>query len=103
MAASGDICANGDCEEHYHTHDPIFTVDETQKQSQVQLLPQRTTTSEGHPTESIGNTSNGTEDTRRKQESIPVCDPADHGFRRIIRNFTPSYEFPFPIHPTLAG
>ena len=97
MATSDEICAHGDCEEHYHAHDPIFTVGETQQQSQVQLLTQRTTTttSEGHSTESTDNSKTATEKIRRKQEPIQPCDdPADHGFRRIIRNFTPSYDLP---------
>ena len=102
MATSDEICANGDCEEHYHAHDTIFTAGETQQQSQVQLLPQRTPTSEGHLTESTNDSKSVTENTLREQESVPTYDPADHGFRRIIRNFTLSYELLYPIPPTPA-
>ena len=79
MATSIDACVNEECENHFHAYDPIFTVGGTKQQSQTQLLQQQNS-----PSEAAVN-------AEKKQEDAQTYDRDDHGFRRIIRNFTPSY------------
>ena len=98
MRASVEDCANGACEEHYHAHDPIFTTGATQQQqqSQTQLLQQQqSATSNNNRQDSdltIEQPVKVDVDPRKKGQEVapPAYDPQDHGFRRIIRNFTPS-------------
>ena len=89
LLKSTDTCNGNDCPEHFHTENSIFLDNGTHQQSQIGLLDQRRTNSEGNMTETTVNYDKGSVDTKAKTIE-PAYDPNDRGFRRIIRNFTPS-------------
>src|SRR5256885_16477399 len=78
MQTPAQMCGNGTCGEHYHADDPIFKKKEAMQQSN---------------SDSERQTSNSSLEPEKKEEAKVELynDPDDHGFRRIIRNFTPSY------------
>ncbi|KAL9608830.1 MAG: hypothetical protein Q9167_006348 [Letrouitia subvulpina] len=63
---------------NYKIEDPISAIEGSQRQPQVQLVEQS------------DSTASHTADAEREQDAGPKYFPDDHGFRRIIRNFTPS-------------
>ena len=97
LACGGDSAgANGVCTLHYHAQDPIFTGNNSDPSSQTQLLKQRNGSSPARrASSSSANREAGAVDSRTKVQKKEVeqidCDPSDRGFRRIVRNFTPSY------------
>jgi tellurite resistance protein TehA-like permease len=86
---STGTCNNSNCPDHYHAEDPIFTNGETRQRPQPMTQP---STSSG---EQVSNSTlepeEGTLPSEKKDVVKPGYGPDDHGFRRIIRNFTPSY------------
>ena len=91
MGTSAETCTNGACEDHYHAHDPVFASGATQQQSQTQLVQQQSTASERQDSDLIIDPVKVNVDSKKEQGGVPAYDPNDHVFRRIIRNFTPSY------------
>jgi hypothetical protein len=80
-----DSCNDGTCPEHFHADDPIFS--KTESRQRPRLVEKPSISSEGHVSDSI----DGTTANEKKPAVELYDDPDDHGFRRIIRNFTPSY------------
>ena len=85
MAVSTSGCDSADCDQHFHAQDPVFA---PRRQSAAGLLAeQRSSSSEEGQTSAKGSAA--------VVEANPSSAAAEHGFeergfRRIIRNFTPS-------------
>jgi hypothetical protein len=82
-------CTNGNCPEHYHAKDPIFTNSEARQRPRPTEQP--STSSGGQASESTLEPEKDTLTNEKRTDVEVVYDPDDHGFRRIMRNFTPSY------------
>ena len=85
--------ASGSCPNHYHAQDPIFKPDASNPRStsQTRLVNQNgDSISSGHD-----ETSATAKTQAQQQPATPMadCDPDDRGFKRIVRNFTPSYVY----------
>lgn len=81
----------GEYGDDYHAHKPTFAVKGTQQQTQTQPSLQRSTTSRDHQYDANHDFNRAATDAEGKQEAATTYDPDDHGFRRIIRDFSPSY------------
>src|SRR5277367_3195228 len=87
---STGTCNNSNCPDHYHAEDPIFTNGETRQRPQAMTQP--STSSGGQVSDSTLEPKEGTRPSEKKDVE-PEYGPDDRGFRRIIRNFTPSYVY----------
>jgi hypothetical protein len=88
---STGTCNNNNCSDHYHAQDPIFTNGETRQRPPARPMEQPSTISEGQASDPTLVPEKGTFQSEKEGGSEPEYNPDDHGFRRIIRNFTPSY------------
>src|SRR5437588_10853788 len=87
MQAPAEPCEDGNCPEHFHADELIFS--KTESRQRPRLLEEPSSSSEGHASNSTDAT---IENENGNEPAVELyCDPDDHGFRRIIRNFTPSY------------
>ena len=82
-------CSHGICPDHYHEKDPIFVNGESRQRAAPLLLAQPSTSSGGQA--SAITVENEKVGSQKKRAGVELdFDPDDRGFRRIIRNFTPS-------------
>lgn len=89
MPTSSSTCDDSSCSDHVHTERLILMDGVSQQRSRAQPVEQRGITSIDH----ILNTKvsqEGTIDVKDKQGVAPEYDLNDRGWRRIVRNFTPS-------------
>lgn len=86
MATSG-----GKDENHYHAHKTRYTAEGKQQQLHRQMPQQQSTASKKRQYDSAVGSEKTVTDTERKQEATRAYDLDDRGFRRIIRDFSPSY------------
>lgn len=86
-----DTCDATDCQNHYHLQDPIFVDEGARQESQARLVEQQSTSSKGLVPDKSTNPEQVFVAAEQKQDVVQNYDPDDRGFRRIIRNFTPSY------------
>lgn len=87
MPTSANTCNYGNCTDHFHTEGRIFVDGASQQRSGAPPVEQSTSI------DHVSNTNvshEGTIDVKGKQGVTPEYDPNDRGWRRIIRNFTPS-------------
>jgi hypothetical protein len=90
MHAPAGSCDSGTCPEHYHADDPIFTNSEARQRLQPRPLEQVSASTTGQASDTT--LANEKPETDKRPADVELdCDPEKHGFRRIIRNFTPSY------------
>ena len=89
MSPITEPCEGGGCEGHYHMDEPMFVEDEKRSLSEATLISQNKTYTQD-PAAGVGP---GLEAAQETGPSTPAPDhdKNDRGFRRIIRNFTPSY------------
>ena len=85
MQTPAESYDNETCPEHFHTDDPIFS--RTESRQRPRPLERSCTNSEGH----VSDSTDATLENERKPAVELYYDPDDHGLRRIIRNFVPSY------------
>jgi hypothetical protein len=85
MPTPAESCNNGACPEHFHADNDIFTKTESRQRPRPSERP--STRSEGH----VSDFTDATLESEKKPAVELYYDPHDHGYRRIIRNFTPSY------------
>ena len=93
MAASDDTCADGNCEMHFHAQESIEADVRNRQQtqhSQAQLLQQPGIASEEAISDQNRNHGKAVTGKVNRRSVGLACDPNDRGFRRIVRNFTPS-------------
>jgi hypothetical protein len=103
MESSTNICNNGSCEDHYHAQDPIFVDGASRQRSEARPVEQPMVSPERLVSNSSVSHEAGTRDVERTQDVVSGRDSDDHGFRRIIRNFTPSYAFLRPVFGLTVG
>ena len=80
-----ESCDSGSCPEHFHADDLIFL--ETESRQRPRPLEQPSTSSGGH----VSDSTDATLENEKKPAVGLQDDPDDRRFRRIIRNFVPSY------------
>jgi hypothetical protein len=80
MEATDPLCNKETCIQHYHSDDTLFTSVEAPPPPWQQLS--------ANPD---GEISKATVENKIDPEPEMYNDPDSHGFRRIIRSFTPSY------------
>lgn len=103
MESSTHNCNNGRCLDHYHAQDPIFVDSASRPRSEARPVEQRRTSPERLVSNSSGSHEAGTKDVEKPQDMVSGRNPDDHGFRRIILNFTPSYAFLRPVVSLTVG
>lgn len=81
---SSSSCEGENCEYHYHGDTLVG------QQSQAQLVQRRTAESKVHEPDSTVDHEKSSNSADNQHRADIQYDPEDHGFRRIIRNFTPS-------------
>jgi hypothetical protein len=84
-------CNDRTCPEHYHAEDPIFTNSEARQRPRPTEQP--STGSGGQASDSTLEPKKDALVNEKRTDVELIYDPDDHGFRRIIRNFTPSYVY----------
>ncbi len=82
---------NGDSPMPDHLHDPLFVTGATRQRPVENLIQHPSTSLEGPMSDEAVDLEKHTEDTLESHVNGPESDPDDRRFRRIIRNFTPSY------------
>jgi hypothetical protein len=88
---STGTCNNSNCPDHYHAEDPIFTNGETRQRPQAQLTTGSSKSSGRQVSDSALEWEDGTLPSEKKGVIEPEHGPDDREFRRIIKNFAPSY------------
>ena len=89
MEHSVRACNNGNCPLHFHVQDLTDLEGKTGQQPHAQP-EQQSTLSEEQPSELTISHEKGTMDVRRKPVVTSEYGLDNRGFRRIIKNFTPS-------------
>ena len=94
MGNSKSACDQENCQLHFHLErqEPAFTNGLSRQQAQTHKLEtQNEIKSEEHVSDAtLSNQKESTAKEETKSDLAPEYDPEDHGYRRIIRNFTPS-------------
>ena len=90
MDVSTSGCEGRDCEQHFHAQDPVFAPSTGMRRQSAAAVPseQRSSSTEGQM--SISNEKDIAVDEANPSSSAPEHGLDERGFRRIIRNFTPS-------------
>ena len=83
MDAATSNCESGDCEQHFHAQDPVFATKVATVA--VPAEEEQSSSSEGQVTAKGGAITEA-----NSSSSVPEHGVEERGFRRIIRNFTPS-------------
>ena len=92
MEASPSMCSDGACARHFHEEDPVYVYMGNQQQSPMSVANEPSTSLDGEVTESSISPKKDTWEAEKKQSAGTTDQSSvDHGFQRIIRNFTPSY------------
>ncbi|KAL9625239.1 MAG: hypothetical protein Q9160_000641 [Pyrenula sp. 1 TL-2023] len=100
-----DTCnnSNGDCLDHFHVENSMLArEDDSADQSRAQDIRERNISFKGPLSDSTLSHEESNDAAEKRQDAVahrPKND--DRGFRRIIRNFTPSYAAPMSAY-TLA-
>lgn len=89
MEEPTSTCSPHDCPLHFHASDPVFVKEDIASVAQSLSEEQHTVTNRQHT--SAGTVSPKKRTTDEEQDGgVDLGSTKDLGFRRIIRNFTPS-------------
>ncbi len=90
MEIPSSACEKDNCSDHYHLNDPVFQGNDSRQQSQAPLVQRRTADSQPNLSKAESDDLEREGGAKLTKVVSHEYDPDDHGFRRIIRNFTPS-------------
>jgi hypothetical protein len=103
MKSSTNIGNNGSCLSHYHAQDPIFVDSASRQRSEARPVEQPRMSPERIVSNSSVSHEEGNRDVEKTRDVVSGHDSDDHAFRKIIRNFTPSYAFLRPVFGLTVG